>query len=324
VQDAYVNVHYWDCFQVEAGKFKQPFSYEQLIQDRYVPTAERSLIDQLVPARDEGVMIHGRNLLENRLDYAVSVSNGEINGDIDTNGNKDLVGRLAVRPFRPPFSLPFLEGLQVGISATIGKEQESLGSVILRTPAQVPWFQFNSAVRADGMRTRYSPELVYFFQGFGIATQYLHEDQQVRPNSVGPSSRFLLKVPYQGFYVMSTLLLTGEERTDYSQPIAPLRNFDPLHPLASPGAIELVARISKLHVNSKVFTPGVLNLADPTKFSDGATECTVGFNWYLTKWVRMQANWEHAWFDQPVLLGTGPFGKLKEQDTIITRLQVIF
>ena len=40
VQDAYLNVHYWDQLQFEAGKFKQPFSYEQLIQDRYVPTME--------------------------------------------------------------------------------------------------------------------------------------------------------------------------------------------------------------------------------------------------------------------------------------------
>src|SRR5207248_8959874 len=69
IQDAYLNVHYVDAFQVEAGKFKQPFSYEQLIQDRFVPTLERSLIDQLVPARDEGLMIHGRKLLGDRLDY---------------------------------------------------------------------------------------------------------------------------------------------------------------------------------------------------------------------------------------------------------------
>ena len=51
VQDAYLNVHYWDCFEFEVGRFKQPISYEQLIQDRYVPTLERSLMDQLVPAR---------------------------------------------------------------------------------------------------------------------------------------------------------------------------------------------------------------------------------------------------------------------------------
>ena len=61
---------------VEAGKFKEPFSYEQLIQDRFVPTMERSIIDQLVPARDEGVMIHGQKLFEDRFDYAVGVFNG--------------------------------------------------------------------------------------------------------------------------------------------------------------------------------------------------------------------------------------------------------
>ena len=54
ITDAYLNVHYWDGLQFEMGKFKQPFSYEDLIQDRYVPTMERSMIDQLVPQRDEG------------------------------------------------------------------------------------------------------------------------------------------------------------------------------------------------------------------------------------------------------------------------------
>ena len=49
ITDAYMNVHYWEGLQLEVGKFKQPVSYEQLIQDRYVPTMERSMIDQLVP-----------------------------------------------------------------------------------------------------------------------------------------------------------------------------------------------------------------------------------------------------------------------------------
>src|SRR5207244_7331098 len=76
LQDGYMNVHYRDDFQVTAGKFKQPFSYEQLIQDRFTPLMERSLIDQLVPARDLGVMVHGQNLFAGRLDYALAVSNG--------------------------------------------------------------------------------------------------------------------------------------------------------------------------------------------------------------------------------------------------------
>jgi len=75
ITDAYLNVHYWDAFQLEIGKFKQPFSYEELIQDRYVPTMERSMIDQLTPQRDEGVMIHGHKMFDDRFEYGISVSN---------------------------------------------------------------------------------------------------------------------------------------------------------------------------------------------------------------------------------------------------------
>ena len=100
ITDAYMNVHYWDQLQFEFGKFKQPFSYEDLIQDRYVPTMERSMMDQLVPQRDEGAMIHGEKLLGGRFDYAVAVSNGDPNdSSIDTNNDKDFNARVVFRPF---------------------------------------------------------------------------------------------------------------------------------------------------------------------------------------------------------------------------------
>src|SRR5262249_15217686 len=113
IQDAYLNIHYWDEFQLEVGKFKQPLSYEQLIQDRFVPTVERSLIDQLVPARDEGVMVHGQKLFGDRLDYALAISNGEINGDMDVNLPKDFNARVAVRPFNDERLPPALRLLQL-------------------------------------------------------------------------------------------------------------------------------------------------------------------------------------------------------------------
>jgi len=324
LQDAYINVHYIDAFQVEAGKFKQPFSYEQLIQDRFVPTMERSMLDQIVPARDEGLMLHGRNLFDNRLDWGVSVSNGEINGNSDTNGSKDFVGRLAVRPFGAPDSLLWLQGLQVGISGSTGTEQEPINPNAFKTPAQVRFFQFNSTVQANGLRNRYSPEVVYFYKALGFATQYMHMNQEMRPNSVGPGALLRIDVPTDTFYVMATLLLTGEERTTYSMAVDPLRPFDPLHPFANPGAWELVTRMSHFEEGSIVFAKGVANLANLSLYSPGATETTLGFNWYLTKWVRNQFNWEHAWFNKPVQLGNGVEGRLRHQDTLYTRLQVIF
>jgi phosphate-selective porin OprO/OprP len=323
IQDAYLNVHYWDFFQVEAGKFKQPFSYEQLIQDRFVPTLERSLFDQLVPARDEGVMIHGQKLLGNRVDYYFSVSNGEINGNGDTNKLKDLAGRVVVRPFNSE-RWDLLHGLQLGVAATTGVEQEPINPNTLKTPLGVQYFQYNSTVRADGLRTRWSPELSYFYGSLGVAAQYFHEDQDMRPSFVGPTFRFLVDVPMDGYYVLVTYLLTGEERTTYSQAVTPLRPFDPSQPFSCPGAWELVARVSRLKLGDVVFAPGPARLADPTRFANDAIEMTFGFNWYLNKWVRTQFNWEHAWFDQNVRLGPGPGGLLGHQDTLGARFQIIF
>ena len=90
-----------------------------------------------------------------------------------------------------------------------------------------------------------------------------------------------------------------------------------------------MARCSRLELGDEVFTPLTagrtpLRVADPKKFSSAASELTLGFNWYLNKWVRVQFNYEHAWFDTPVRLGPGPRGLLDHQDSLLTRLQVIF
>jgi phosphate-selective porin OprO/OprP len=322
-----MNVHYWDAFQVEVGKFKQPFSYEQLVQDRFVPTAERSIFDQLVPARDEGVMVHGYKLLGGRLDYQVAVSNGEINGDFDTNKNKDVNGRLALRPFE---GTRWLGGLQVGVSAGVGEENEPVSPNPLRTPQTVPFFQFNAPVRAQGERWRLSPEIEYFHGPLGLAAQYFRMEQHLEPTFTGPGSQYNLNVPFTGFYVLGTFLVTGETRTTYSMAIKPFRPFDPCHPLQGTGAWELVGRVSRLNLGDEVFEAlpisrtATISLSNPALYTRGATESTLGFNWYLNGWVRMQFNWEHDWFDSPVVLGPGPAGRLLHQDVLVTRLQFIF
>ena len=161
--------------------------------------------------------------------------------------------------------------------------------------------------------------MVYFRGPFGLAAQYLYETQQYRA-AAGPQ----IEIPESGFYVLTTLLLTGEERTSYSQAITPAHDFDPTHPFSCPGAWELVARTSRLSQNGRVFAPGARRLADPAVNSSGATELTLGMNWYLNAWVRVQFNWERAWFDQPIRLAPGTGGLHGYTDTLFTRFQVIF
>ena len=83
--------------------------------------------------------------------------------------------------------------------------------------------------------------------------------------------------------------------------------------------------MSRLDLDSDVFAPGPGQLANPKLFSRGATEMTLGYNnWYFNKWVRMQFNWEHAWFDDPVQLGSSPRNLTIDSDTLMTRFQIIF
>jgi phosphate-selective porin OprO/OprP len=330
VQDGYMNVHYWDAFQFEIGKFKQPFSYEQLIQDRYVPTIERSMFDQLVPQRDLGAMVHGYHLFGDRFDYQAAVSNGEINGipDIDTNEHKDVNGRVAVRPLHGVG--PLVDWLQVGVSAGVGVEQEPITPNPLRTPQTIPWLTFNPGVQAYGVRWRLSPEVSYFYRGLGLTAQYFKEEENVRPVVTGPGVQYRVDVPFEGYYVMATYLLTGEERTTYSTSIKPLRPFNPCHPISCPGAWELIGRVSELSVGSQVFAPlstggtSFVQLANPATNSREATSMTLGFNWYLNAWVRVQCDYEHDWFGQPVQLGGSTNNLTRDGDALTTRFEIIF
>ena len=169
VQDAWVNVHYWDEFQFEMGKFKSPIGFEQVIQDRATPFIERSLFDQLLPGRDVGIMAHGEMLFCDRLDWAIDLANGEVqNLDFDTNDKKDLIGRVAFRPFNGTWYVEGLNRLQFTFEGSFGIEDENYSAnaaggsgFTLRTPGTVPWLVFNNsttnAVQEDGMRTAWHP-----------------------------------------------------------------------------------------------------------------------------------------------------------------------
>jgi phosphate-selective porin OprO/OprP len=326
IQDAYMNIHYWNEFQFEIGRFKQPISYEELIQDRYVPTLERSLIDQLVPERDLGAMIHGEDVFANRLDYAVSISNGEINGNsLDTNDHKDVDARIAIRPLNDPDNYEWLRWFQIGVSGGFGIEQEAISPSSLKMPDTVTFLTFNSTVRADGLRTRLCPELAYYFGPIGFIAQYYAQNQDMSPTATGKGSGLVEDVPFRGYLFLGTCLLTGETRTTYSEQIAPLRNFDPRHPIENPGAWELVLRTSHLDVGDIIYSKGDAQLANPDTTANVATDITVGFNWYFNAFVRVQFNYEHDIFNRSVLLGSSAAdNELRSQDSLFTRFQVIF
>ncbi len=356
LQDAYLNVHYWDAFQFEAGKYKQPIGQEQLIQDRYTPFIERSMFDQLLPGRDVGVMAHGEMLFHDRFDWQVSLANGEFqNLDFDTNNSKDLTYRVLLRPFNNWGVLTFLGRLQFGMEGTVGVEHENLSKTAanatnasgftLSTPATVPWLVFNNSTAApgltpvgapfaNGLRTRIAPSVSYYYGPIGCIAQLYEQRQKFQVSPVQPASGFLVNIPTTGFDVLATVILTGETRSGYSQPIVPLHPVD----LTSffhggYGAWEIGARVSRLDYGDEIFEvfnvgtparPLRVQMANPAGNSQGATELTLGINWYWNRQVKIQFNYEKSWFDQPVQLGPARSNLLTGDDAILTRFALLW
>jgi phosphate-selective porin OprO/OprP len=356
IQDAYLNVHYWDAFQFEAGKYKQPIGYEQLIQDRYTPFIERSMFDQLLPGRDVGVMAHGEFLFSNRLDWAVSVANGEFqNLDFDTNDSKDFTYRLEVRPFNGSWFIYGLNRLQFSAEGTIGIQHENLsktaanatntGGFVLSTPGTIPWLTFNNNSTlgtvpptgdpiANGLRTRFAPSVSYLYGSLGLVAQGYFQQQPFRVTAVAPASNIVINIPTTGFDIFGTYILTGEPKIAYSQAINPFHPVDPYNFFRGGwGAWEIGARVSRLEYGDQIFEtfnagsarrPVLVQMASPFGNSDGATEMTLGINWYWNRFFKIQFNWEHDWFDQPVQLGPAKSNLIKFDDALLTRFALVF
>src|SRR5688500_9752123 len=72
-RDVYINWGKYRQFEVTAGRFKVPFGHEELIGIADVDFAFRSLVSTTIPpARDRGVMAHGR-FLQRGFTYQVGV-----------------------------------------------------------------------------------------------------------------------------------------------------------------------------------------------------------------------------------------------------------
>ena len=147
LQDAYLNITYFDYASLRTGKFKAPLDLERLQSDRDLEFSERSEIQNLVPNRDTGADLHGR-LLNGLVFYDAALMNGVPNNtaadttDIDNNDGKDFVGRI----FTTPFELSenrWLKGLGFGFGGSYGDERGTTTSTY-KTYGMSTWFTYNS------------------------------------------------------------------------------------------------------------------------------------------------------------------------------------
>jgi phosphate-selective porin OprO/OprP len=325
LQDAYLNIGYWDYANLKAGKFKAPLDLERLQSDRDLAFSERSEIQNLVPNRDTGADLHGR-LLDGLVFYDAALMNGVPNNtasdttDLDNNDGKDFVGRI----FATPFELSenrWLKGLGFGFAGSYGDERGNTTSTY-RTYGMSTWFSYNKGVTASGLRARIEPQLYYYWRSFGLLAEYAQDEHSLnRFITVGkaPKTRLINETDTftdTGYVVQGSYLLTGEDAS-YGW-VKPRHPFDARNGFW--GAWEVAARISNVAAQTRQFQ---LGFANPSVSAKEATEWSVGVNWYLSHNVKWQFDYANTFFNGGA--GTTAVPKDRPNESVFeSQLQISF
>jgi phosphate-selective porin OprO and OprP len=307
LQDAYLEIRFSPSFRFRSGKDKVPVGFEWMIGDAYVLFPERSLATDLVPDRDVGVEVVG-DLAGNRISYQGGVFNGIPDGtssttDVDTNGAKDILGRIIVTPFRSgPAPTRPIEGLGFHVGASVGRQTGDLPA--FRTPGQESFFRYDKGAAANGTRTRVTPAAFYYYRAFGAYAEYVRSAQTIARNGSNTD------VANHAWEVTTSYLLTGEAATPGI--VRPRRNFDA--ETGRWGAVQLLARYAVLKVDRDAFVTGLAAAGSGQE----ARSFGVGVDWYPTPYIKL-----YGTFDRTTFPGDTRDGRPAE-NAIIFRTQFAF
>lgn len=323
--DAWINMHYDDRLQVKAGRYKTPFTYEfyaEPIQGLINP--ERSLFfNNFGLNRQVGIMAHG-TVLDQYMDYAIGVYNGQRNGFVSNTNSKDVVGYINIRPFMNS-EYDWLRRIDVGGSFDVGNEDNPPGPgspTVLRTSVAtngnmvngIEFLQLLPTVREQGLRALGSVHAAYYYQHLSLIAELQGGGEHYGNLATSTNSQ----IPITSWYVQSGYFLTGETTT--------YRNtVKPLHPFTlkgGTGAIELTGRFNNLDINKRIFTDGLVDTTGGNQWTNRVDMLDLGVNWYPNQWLKVAAIWEHCWFGSPVTYRPGKASSTN--DMFLIRTQIWF
>ena len=310
--DVYLDLKFDPRATVRIGKTKVPVGLERLQSSGSTAQVELGLPGELAPGRDIGVQLQGE-FASSTVSYALGVYNGAVDGRDGSTTNPDNDFEVAARVFVEPWKNDgnALSGLGFGIAGSSG-DKEGVGNNFLpryRSSGQVQFFNYRSAVAADGGNTRWSPQAYYYRNAFGLLGEYINSSQDVRLPATGARE----SIENTAWQLSAGYVLTGED-AGYKGVTRPNHPFTVGS--AGWGAWELVARYGELDIDDDAFPL----FADPAVSARNAKAWGVGVNWYLNNNFKLVANYTQTDFD-----GGAPAGADREDEkAFFTRAQFSF
>lgn len=277
-RDVYLAVHLTKRLMLKGGKFKAPYSREQLTGSQRLHFVYRPLaVTALSPGRQIGVLADG-DAPKRLFKYEVGVfSEAEDNPLPGTKARGNAMGalRLTSSPFRK--RIRALETLEIGVSATVGDRPEGQNSVAGRTHAGRE--RFFPAVYVKGQRRRGGYEVGWSTGPFRFAAEYLHAADSRREQGVRGEDLAPLKS--DGWFA-SFVWLAGERRaTRLPLGVTPLTG----------GGFEVGVRLEEIRFRSDSSgEPAFRNPRAAHVFGNADRALTIGVNWHASRFARVQCN----------------------------------
>lgn len=285
-KDVNVNFTFINNAQIQIGKFKVPFGLDQLTGVTHNDFVYRSLgASYLAPARDIGGMVHGR-FFRRGLNYWV----GAFQHDGDNarskkieGGGRTLAARVTGTPFRR-LSSSSLGNVELGASFAISElSDDSFRPNGLRGRTVMTQDTFYDSVYVKGRRRRWGADADYTAGPASLRSEFTWVGDDRTGQGLGNEN--LPAARARAWYLSGTWVLTGEEK---KRPVEAAEPFVQ----GGIGAIEVAARYERMWFDST--PPGqdapFRNPRAESIYPSGDRVLTIGLNWTLNRFVKIQVN----------------------------------
>ena len=291
--DVYAGWRRFRAVRVQGGKFKMPFSLDELTGATSLDFANRTVLGRdLAPGREVGVMVHGRVLDDSAaLSYETGVfrHDGERSRFLENPGSgTTFAGRVRLQPLRALKKDALLRNLAVGVATTLSEVPDGPGpnSLRARSVGGAPLFY---EVYVKGRRTRLGGEASWEPGPFSVKGEVIQIWDERKEQGLLEDD--LPRLGLGGWYISSTWVVTGENKAGGVEPRRPLLD-------GGFGAVELGARYERLRFGADdPAEPPEANPRAANLVETGNGAWTLGVNWYLNRWSKVQLNAIRESFD---------------------------
>jgi phosphate-selective porin OprO/OprP len=302
---AWINWGAYQSVQLRAGQFKMPMSVEELTSSRFIDFQERSLVNQFIPAKERGAMLHGTPFTG--LFYGVALSNGQgkNNNEVSTTiDDFDFIARVGVNAAewleRKNMVIHVAGAYSKGDLATSTTGAGTGNLLTARTEARgVTFFQVPALTGNSVERERQLAELSLAWGPVKLQSEYLNVNFSGTSAPAGVGYDRNLDV----YYAEALWMITGEDyasayRNGAYGRIVPRTNFSLKD--GTWGAFEVGLRYSDLNAGDFVGSNPAGTGGLSNNFTNKASAYTVGLKWIMNPNVRAYLNYVKTDFDTPI------------------------